>query len=199
VSTPTQHVVVMGVTGSGKTTVAVELARRTGYRFADADDFHPEANVDKMEAGTGLDDQDRQPWLERLARWMAVAAEAGEPTVLACSALKRSYRDLLRQGTQDVVFIHLDGASELITERMQAREDHFMPTRLLASQLSTLEPLQPDEVGTVLDITRTPEEIVDQSERWLTATDGAPPPEDRTGGPGPASGSPAAGHHPGDA
>jgi gluconokinase len=149
-------VVVMGVSGSGKTTVADLLADRLGWRQAEADDFHPPENVAKMRAGTPLTDADRRPWLAALRDW--ISASDGS-VVITCSALRKSYRDVLVTADAKVRFLHLDGDPELILERMSDREGHFMPTSLLQSQLATLEPLQPDEPGTVVDIDQTPEQI----------------------------------------
>ena len=161
------HVVVMGVSGSGKTTVAQGIAQATGWVFAEADQFHSEANVSKMRAGVALDDSDRQPWLESLAAWMTDEDRRGNSTVVACSALRRAYRDVLRTGPPAVDFVHLDGPVELLHERMAAREGHYMPPSLLGSQLDTLEPLQPDESGTVLDLRDPPQELVSQAVSWL--------------------------------
>ncbi|GAA1146904.1 gluconokinase [Ornithinicoccus hortensis] len=174
----THHVVVIGVSGSGKSTIAAELAGRLNLRFADADDFHPPANVAKMSEGIPLTDEDRLPWLQSLATWMRERGAAGESTVLACSALKRSYRDLLREGGGQVAFLHLDGPAETILSRMRTR-DHFMPPSLLESQVATLEPLEADEPGTALDLTLTREEIVDRAEDWLVGPGGLPAPPDR--------------------
>lgn len=161
----TQHAVVMGVSGSGKSTIAVLVAERLGWVFADADSFHPVANIEKMRSGIPLTDADRRPWLLALADWMAEQDRKGNSTVLACSALRRSYRDLL-SGRTEVDFIHLHGPLELIESRMRAR-DHFMPPSLLASQFSTLEKLQEDERGIQLDLARTPEQLVDEAVDWL--------------------------------
>jgi len=161
----TQHAVVMGVSGSGKSTIAVLIAERVDWVFADADSFHPPANIEKMRVGIPLTDADRRPWLLALAEWMAEQSEQGNSTVLACSALRRSYRDLL-SGRTEVGFIHLHGPAELIEARMKAR-DHFMPPSLLTSQFATLEELQEDEVGVVLDLQRSPEELVDAAVDWL--------------------------------
>ncbi|MFE6233667.1 gluconokinase [Cellulosimicrobium sp. NPDC057862] len=158
---PPQHLVVMGVAGSGKTTVATLLAQRLGTEYAEADQFHPEANIAKMSAGTPLTDEDRWPWLEAIRDWLSVEADAGRSGVVTCSALKRSYRDLLRTARGRVCFVHLDGSPELLAERMEHRSGHFMPTSLLPSQLATLEPLDDDEPGFTVDVTRTPEEIAD--------------------------------------
>jgi gluconokinase len=155
-------VVVMGVSGSGKTTVAELLSQRLGWPLAEADDFHPEANKKKMAAGIPLTDEDRRPWLIALRDWID---QSPGSTVITCSALKRSYRDLMRTAKADVEFLHLDGDREVIRRRMARRRGHFMPTSLLDSQLATLEPLQPDEPGIVVDIGRPPGGIVDQAIR----------------------------------
>ena len=135
--------VVMGVSGSGKSTLAATVAERLGWEFAEGDDMHPAANVAKMQAGTPLTDDDRWPWLDVVATWIRAHLDAGTPGVVTCSALKRSYRDVLR--APGVVFVHVAGDPALVEQRMSARAGHFMPTSLLASQLATLEPPQPDE------------------------------------------------------
>jgi gluconokinase len=155
---PPIHLVVMGVSGSGKSTVARALCDRLGWAFAEGDDFHPPANVDKMAAGRPLVDEDRWPWLQALADWTAERDARGESTVLTCSALRRAYRDILRRGGQRTFFLHLTGDKNLLMERMQGRE-HFMPPSLLESQLDTLEVLQPDEEGMVQDVANPPERI----------------------------------------
>lgn len=163
----TVHVVVMGVSGSGKTVVSDGIVKRTGWAFAEADDFHSAANIAKMASGVSLTDENRGPWLLALARWMADHAAKGEDTVITCSALKRAYRDVLRvdvaslAGEQRVVFVHLDGPFEVIAARLGARWDHFMPASLLQSQLNALEALEPDEDALVLDVTATPDELID--------------------------------------
>ncbi|MFI8166233.1 gluconokinase [Streptomyces sp. NPDC085931] len=149
-------VVVMGVSGSGKTTVGRSLARRLGVPYAEGDDFHPEANVTKMRAGHPLDDEDRRPWLAEIARWLSGHAVSGG--VVACSALKRRYRDRLASAAPRVFFLHLDGSPELIAARISARRGHFMPPDLLRSQLADLEPLGEDEAGAAVPIDGTPEE-----------------------------------------
>jgi gluconokinase len=159
-SAPTRHIVVMGVSGSGKTTVAEGINAATGLTFAEADGFHPASNVDLMRAGVPLDDAHRWPWLRELAGWMAARAAEGISTVLACSALKRSYRDVLRQGPPSVDFVLLHGSAEVIRERMDRRAGHYMPASLLDSQIATLEPPQPDERILTLDVVLTPEKLV---------------------------------------
>ena len=134
------HLVFMGVSGTGKSAVAAPVAARLGCEFAEGDDFHPAANVEKMREGTPLTDEDRWPWLRSLADWTAARAARGTPTAVACSALRRAYRDVLREGAPDTVFVHLAGDRDLIREWMGRRE-HFMPLALLDSQLATLEPL----------------------------------------------------------
>ena len=159
--------VVMGVSGSGKSTVAAAIAARVGAVFLDADDFHPAANVAKMAAGMPLTDEDRRPWLVAVGAEVARRAPSGEEVVLACSALRRSYRDLLREGVADLFFAQLDGSPELLAARIGGRVDHFMPSSLLASQLATLEPLTRGESGAVIDVSGSPREIVDAvMEAW---------------------------------
>jgi gluconokinase len=140
-------VVVMGVSGSGKSTVAAGLVDRLGWEFAEGDDFHPPENVEKMRAGHPLDDDDRWPWLRRLGAWIGEHEQTGRSVVVTCSALKRSYRDLLREGHPSVWFAHVTADRELIRDRMENRAGHYMPASLLDSQLETLEPLQDDEPG----------------------------------------------------
>ena len=149
-------IIVMGVVGAGKTTVGRLLAERLHFEFADADDFHPAANVEKIRRGLALTDQDRKPWLERLHGAIAEWIAGGKNVVLACSALKRSYRDELAVGPQ-VRFVYLKGSAELIAERLRARHGHFAGEAILASQLADLE--EPQGAATV-DIAATPENIV---------------------------------------
>ena len=151
-------VVVMGVSGSGKSTVGRELADRLGVPFAEGDDFHPPANVAKMASGRPLTDADRWPWLRALAAWVAEHSDSGG--VVTCSALKRSYRDLLRSAADNVWFLHLAGDREVIAARLAVRSGHFMPPGLLDSQFATLEPLDADEPGLVIDVSTPPEEVV---------------------------------------
>ncbi|MCK0167097.1 gluconokinase [Jannaschia sp. S6380] len=150
-------IVVMGVTSTGKTLMGSKLAEALHGRFIDGDDLHPQANVDKMARGEPLDDRDRAPWLDRIGRALA----GGEGTmVVACSALKRAYRDRIRDAAGPVVFVHLTGPRELIAKRMTRREGHFMPVSLLESQLATLEPPGPGERSIELDIERPPAELL---------------------------------------
>jgi carbohydrate kinase (thermoresistant glucokinase family) len=144
--------VIMGVSGSGKTTVARPLAARLGWRFKEGDDFHPPANIAKMEAGTPLDDADRAPWLAAIAAWIDGQAVSGQGGVVTCSALKRAYRDRLRGGRPQVRIVYLKGTQQLISARLAKRQHHFMPPTLLASQFATLEPPAPDEHPIVIDI-----------------------------------------------
>ncbi|MEU4773831.1 gluconokinase [Micromonospora sp. NPDC023644] len=171
-ASPTRHVVVMGVSGAGKTTVAVGVAAATGLTFAEADEFHTPEHVAQMRAGVPLDDAARLPWLRELAGWMAARAAEGVSTVLACSALRRSYRDVLRLGPPSVEFVHLDGPAEVIRERMARRAGHYMPASLLESQLATLERPHPDEAVLVLDVSLTPEELVSAAVRRLGLASG---------------------------
>lgn len=150
-------VVVMGVSGSGKSTVGAALAQRLRVPFADADDFHPAANIEKMSAGHPLDDDDRRPWLESLGEWLAAHADGG---VMSCSALKRAYRDRLRSHCSGVEFLHLAGTPEVIGRRQASRPGHFMPASLLASQFATLEPLSADERGVTIDVDQDIDSIV---------------------------------------
>ena len=154
------HVVVMGVAGTGKSTVARAVADDLDLLMADGDDLHPPANIAKMAAGHPLDDGDRGPWLEALAEWTARAHEADRPTALACSALRRSYREVLRGAVPEpTIFVHLAGSQEVLASRM-ANRTHFMPPSLLGSQLRTLEPLEDDEVGGMVDTDLALDEVV---------------------------------------
>jgi gluconokinase len=154
----TPHVVVvMGVAGTGKTTVGPLLAARLGVPYAEGDDFHPPANISKMSAGVPLDDEDRWPWLDAIGAW--AHERAGLGGVVSSSALKRAYRDRLRAAAPGVVFVHLTGDRKLVEERMTHRQGHFMPTALLDSQFATLQPLEPDEPGVAVDVSGSPEEI----------------------------------------
>ena len=151
--------VVMGVSGSGKSTVGAAVAQRLRVPFADADDFHPPANIAKMTAGQALDDDDRRPWLEAIGEWLAAHPDGA---VISCSALKRSYRDQLRAHAPDVAFLHLQGERDVIARRQASRPGHFMPASLLTSQFATLEPLRPDERGVVIDVDQSVDAVVQQ-------------------------------------
>ena len=168
-SQPVWHLVFMGVSGSGKSTAAQAVNARLGWEFAEGDDFHPEANVEKMSAGYPLTDADREPWLASLAAWTREHDEAARPTILSCSALKRVYRDVLRTGGEHTFFVHLHGDKGLMLQRMGERE-HFMPPSLLESQLDTLQLLQPDEAGMLVDPADAPADIAEQVLRRLDLT-----------------------------
>jgi gluconokinase len=161
----TPVLVVMGVSGVGKTTLAAAVAAELGWAFAEGDALHPEANVAKMAAGTPLSDDDRAPWLARVAGWIDDRIAAGEPGVVTCSALKRGYRDVLRRA--EVVFVHLTGPRALTAARLAARPDHFMPPVLLDSQLDTLEPLAPDEQSIDVSTALTRPEQLAAVTTWL--------------------------------
>ncbi|MFD0775364.1 gluconokinase [Streptomonospora algeriensis] len=169
------HFVFMGVSGTGKSTVAEPVSRRLGLAFAEADDFHPSANVAKMSAGNALTDEDRRPWLKSLAAWITEHDRRGESTVMACSALKRAYRDILRSAAPDVRFLHLDTDIDVIAARLRERKGHFMPETLLRSQKSTLEPLADDEPGATLDIAPPAEEVIERAARIVAAAVGSAP------------------------
>lgn len=151
-------VVVMGISGVGKSAVGTVLAERFGVEYADGDDFHSRANIDKMAGGHPLNDDDRWPWLHAIGEWLGEHDVAGG--VISCSALKRIYRDILTEAAPRTTFLHLYGDHDLIRSRIEGRKHHFMPASLLQSQEDTLEPLQEDEHGIALDITPTPDEIV---------------------------------------
>lgn len=154
-------VVVMGVSGTGKSTIGMLVAEALEVDFIEGDAHHPDANIAKMSAGTPLTDEDRRPWLERLAALAAEEHDAGRAVVMTCSALKRDYRDVLRSRTPagTTFFVHLHGDLDVLTTRMQERVKHFMPPSLLASQLGTLEPLGDDEDGATIDVASSPSEV----------------------------------------
>ncbi|MFB9955238.1 gluconokinase [Cellulomonas denverensis] len=162
-----QHLVVMGVAGSGKTTVAQILADRLGWPYAEADEFHPQANIDKMSAGTPLTDDDRWPWLQAIRDWLTEQTRACRSAIVTCSALKVAYRDVLREAEGRVRFVHLDGTIEQIGERMSGRKGHFMPPSLLPSQFETLQRLGDDEDGVVIPIAISPQSVADAALREL--------------------------------
>lgn len=162
------HVVVMGVAGCGKSTVAEAIHERLGYVYAEGDDFHPQANIDKMSAGIPLTDEDRWPWLNVINSWMVAREALGENTVVSSSALKRSYREVLAKDVP-TFFIHLNGSHELIQQRLSERKGHFMPPALLPSQFAILEPLAPEENGVEISIEGSVDEMVDRAIKALNA------------------------------
>ena len=159
--------VVMGVSGSGKSTVAESLAARLGWRYEDGDKFHPPANVAKMRAGHPLSDEDRWPWLQAIADEIDRTCKANARAVVACSALKRAYRDILVHGRNDVRIVFLNGTQDLIADRLASRKGHFMPPGLLTSQFRTLEAPQPAERPITVSIDGPVETIVDDIIRQL--------------------------------
>lgn len=161
------QVVITGVSGSGKSTVAALLAGRTGCALADGDAFHPASNVARMAAGRPLDDARRAPWLAALASWLAQRADRDECAVLSCSALTRAYRDTLRAAGPDVRIVQLTGPSELVAQRLAARRGHFMPPGLLDSQYAEFEPLDADEAGVAVNLADPPDRIADEILRAL--------------------------------
>jgi gluconokinase len=192
---PVSHVVVMGVAGVGKSTVAANLARHLHRPYAEADTFHPRSSIEKMTAGIPLTDSDRWPWLRRLRDWLSRQGAAGRDTVLCCSALRRAYRDLLREAIGRVRFVHLAGDPRLVAERVAGRGEHFMPPGLLASQFRTLEPLAEDEDGMTVDIAASPDEITHRIIDWLGATNPDTAGDQATPGP---TNAPQGGDHDGD-
>lgn len=158
-------VVVMGVSAAGKSTVGRLLAAGLGLDFLDADDLHPASNRAKMSAGTPLTDDDRMPWLDRVGEELALRSLTG--AVIACSALRRVYRDRIRARVPGAVFVHLHGSDSLLAERAAGRTDHFMPPSLLRSQLDTLEALEPGEAGVTVDVATAPERIARTAVEWL--------------------------------
>ncbi len=165
--TRSMQLVVMGVSGSGKSTVAALLASRTGCALADGDDFHTASSIARMAAGSPLDDSLRAPWLAAIASWLAERAAGGECAVVSCSALTRAYREVLRGGGPDVCMVHLAGPQDLVAQRLATRQGHFMPLELLDSQYAVLEPLDTDEPGITVDLAHTPEQIADEVLRAL--------------------------------
>lgn len=153
--------VFMGVSGSGKTTIARGVAERLGWELLEGDSFHPPANVEKMSHGVPLTDDDRWPWLRAIAAEVDRLRAEGRSAAVACSALKRAYRDLLLGGHPDGILVYLEGSPELIGQRMQARKGHFMPSKLLESQFATLEPPVPDENPVTVSVAPAPDAIID--------------------------------------
>jgi gluconokinase len=156
------HIVVMGVSGTGKTSVGEELAEELGCEFVEGDSLHPRRNIEKMEHGIPLTDEDRWPWLQAIAEMVAVRDHEGTSTVVTCSALKRKYRDVLRDAAP-TFFVHLDAPFEVLEQRMQQRTKHFMPVSLLRSQVDTLEPLDDDEAGEVVDVSVPLDVVVEEA------------------------------------
>lgn len=163
-------IIVMGVSGSGKTTIAEALAERLGFACEDADTYHPASNVAKMHSGIPLTDEDRWPWLRAIAQAIDRKAEASTPVVIACSALKRAYREILAHGREDVRIVYLKGSRDLIARRLALRTDHFMPASLLDSQFATIEEPLPAERVMTVDIDASVDEIVAQIVRQLGVT-----------------------------
>ena len=159
---------IKGVAGCGKSTVAEAIHERLGYVYAEGDDFHPQANIDKMSAGIPLTDEDRWPWLNVINSWMVAREALGENTVVSSSALKRSYREVLAKDVP-TFFIHLNGSHELIQQRLSERKGHFMPPALLPSQFAILEPLVPEENGVEISIEGSVDEMVDRAIKALNA------------------------------
>ncbi|MFG2002003.1 gluconokinase [Spirillospora sp. NPDC048911] len=167
-------IVVMGVSGSGKTTVGTKVAELLGWEYADADDFHPPANIEKMRSGHPLNDDDRKPWLEAIAAWIRGHLESGTSGVVSCSGLKRRYRDLLTAGHPQVRIAYLDGDRDLIAGRMRERGGHFFQVEMLDSQFRDLEPPAPDENALYVPITGTPDETAELIVKGLGLTPRSP-------------------------
>ncbi len=157
---PPAVLVVMGVSGSGKTTIAALLAGRLGWEFEDGDDFHPPENVAKMHGGTPLTDEDRWPWLHAIAAWIDATRSTGRHGIVACSALKRAYRDILLRDKPDVRLVYLQGGKQLISTRQAARLNHYMPAALVDSQFAALEEPGADESPIVVSVAPRPSEVV---------------------------------------
>lgn len=170
---PPRHIVVMGVSGSGKSTLAEALAAELSLPMAEADEFHPPENIAKMAAQNPLTDEDRWPWLHALRDWMSSHATTG--SIITCSALRRSYRDLLRTAQGQVVFLQVDVDLPRLSTRLAHRSGHFMPPALLESQLSTLEPLQPEEDGILLRNDTSVEDLLEAARSWLRSQDESSP------------------------
>ena len=162
-----QHIVVMGVSGAGKSTTGEALARHLGWPFIEGDAFHSAANVEKMHAGIPLNDADRDPWLHALAQELGRFEAQGQSSVMGCSSLKRAYRDILRSGAPRVRFLMVHGSREVLVARLAGRQGHFFAPELLDSQLAALEPLQPDEDGKIIDMSLSIEDQVVEARRLL--------------------------------
>ena len=163
-----KYLIVMGVASCGKSTLGALLAQRFGWDFIDGDDLHPEANVAKMRSGAPLNDQDRQPWLEKIAATLEAWRGKNKSGVIACSALHLDYRNTIRAGREDVVFAYLRGDQELFAQRIAARQGHFMPPQLLASQFATLEEPEPFEHAIILDAALAPEQLAETVAQAIT-------------------------------
>ena len=157
------QVIVMGVSGVGKSTVAKGLSASLGWTYAEGDAFHSAANVAKMASGHPLTDDDRWPWLRAIGSWMDEQIAANKPSVITCSALRRAYRDLLREGRPEVMFLHLAAGEVLVADRMSHREGHYMPSSLLHSQYDALEPLQDDEPGVSVSVEGSAPQVLRRS------------------------------------
>ena len=160
-SHPPLVIVLMGVSGSGKSTTGAALSRKLGWPFRDADSFHPPANVEKMSRGTPLTDEDRWPWLAAIAQWIDERCEAGERGIVSCSALKRAYRSRIIGPRSSVRLVYLKGDIEVIGQRLRARKGHFMPASLLESQFAVLEEPRADERALAVSIAMSPRRVVD--------------------------------------
>ena len=159
-------ILILGVAGSGKTTVGAMLAGRLGWQYADADDFHSAANVEKMAAGHPLTDADRWPWLHAIASWIDVQIASGQPAVVSCSALHRAYRDVMRRPEVQMVYLH--GSPDLIAARLTSRQGHFFKREMLDGQFATLQEPEPDENVITVSIEGTPLQVVDRILAQLT-------------------------------
>ena len=165
-------IILMGVSGVGKSSVAAELHRSLGWPFAEGDDFHPESNVAKMRTGIALDDDDRWPWLAAIAAWVGAQESLGRNGIVTCSALRAAYRDALRQGHPSVWFVHLTAPRDAVARRLEHRTGHFMPPSLMGSQLDELEPLRPGEPGVTVAATGSAEATAAAIEVLLRGREG---------------------------
>lgn len=164
------NIIIMGICGCGKTTIGERLAKKTGRKFIDADDLHPRNNIEKMASGQPLDDEDRQPWLENIRDLLYSLESKNERTVIACSALKKNYRDQLRKGHENLTFLFLDGGRKLILKRMRKRKEHFMKVNMIESQLKILERPDHEQQTLVVSICGSIDEVVERSTQALNGT-----------------------------